>query len=282
MSWWSTLPSQIDPVAFSIFSLEIRYYGLMYLTAFLTAYLLMRWRIKKKEVEGLKKYKQKEVTKNLDDIFTWSILGLLIGARLGYFLFYQTIILFTKPWQVLWPFSEAGDFIGFAGMSFHGGLIGIIIATFIIIKKRKLNYLTWAELAIPTIPIAYTWGRIGNWLNGELWGRVTTHPIGQIFPNDPDKLLRHPSQLYEAFLEGIIVFLIIWPFRNNPWMKKNVLWLYLILYSLARFVSEFYREPDTHIGLHAFSLSTGQYLALATVLFAIVAAYISHVRQTRS
>lgn len=265
-TWWQQLPLNIDPVIFRIFGLEIRYYGLMYIVSFLTVYALVRWRIKKQETIFTSKHKVSDLLKQTEDLFLWAMLGLLIGARVGYFLFYQTSILLTKPWLVIWPFGEAGNFIGFAGMSFHGGLIGVIIAGYLFIKKYNYSFQNWAELVIPAIPLGYTWGRIGNWLNGELWGRPTTSPVGQVFASDPDQLVRHPSQLYEAGLEGFGVFLILWPLRNNAWVKDNVLGLYLVLYSIARFISEFYRQPDAHLGLRSFSLTTGQYLALGTVI----------------
>ena len=155
-------------------------------------------------------------------------------------------------------------------MSYHGGLIGIIIAVAIFLKREKLCFWRVAPLFFWVAPLGYTWGRLGNFINGELYGRVTTHPIGMLFPQAPTVELRHPSQLYEAFSEGLVVFLLLTWFRRYEWGRKATIPLYLMGYSIARFVVEFFREPDDFIGLNTMGMSRGQMLSVAMFSVAVV------------
>lgn len=276
ISTWQNLPQQIDPVALTLGGFEIRWYGLMYLAAFLCAYLAARWRIKN-EKEFLK-YSPDFIT----DLFTWMILGLLIGARVGYILFYKFSYFLSNPLEAFMPFSfENGfEFTGIAGMSYHGGVIGVLIAGWIFVKLKKENFWELVDLVVPAIPLGYTFGRIGNFLNGELWGRTTDLSIGMYFPRSAQTIegtqeimLRHPSQLYEAFFEGIVLFIILWSLRNFTKKKLpegSMLALYLIGYGIFRFFIEYVREPDAHLGFVLFEFSMGQVLCLGMILLAVI------------
>ena len=246
----------ISPIIFSLGPFAVRWYGAMYVLAFATFAWLMVQRIK-----------GKEVLVNKDQLFDYMVaaaIGLLLGGRLGYALFYAPSFYFANPLQIIWPF-HAGQFVGIGGMSFHGGLIGVITATYWFARKHNWSFWQLADNFVPAIPLAYTWGRIGNFLNGELWGRPTKAPIGMIFPRDPLGVPRHPSQLYEAFLEGIIVGVFLWKFRNHPKLQGKLLPAFLMLYAIARFIVEFFREPDTHLGAILGPLSMGQ--VLSTIMF---------------
>ncbi len=254
---WQTLPFHISPVAFSLGSLAIRWYSLSYLIAFLTIYLLLRWRIKKEE--GINKK-----ILLLDELMLSGIVGLLIGARVGYVLFYDLGSFFENPFSLFWPFSEDG--FGLSGMSFHGGLLGVLLAVYLFCRKKNISFWDLADFIIPAVPLGYFFGRVGNFLNGELFGRETDALWGMIFPTDPEKLVRHPSQLYEAIGEGLLIFAILWPLRNHPRLKHKFFGLYLILYGLVRFIIEFVRQPDLHLGFVLFNLTMGQILSLIMVI----------------
>lgn len=276
INWWQNLPSQIDPVAFNLGPIPIRWYGLMYIAAFLTAYLLIRYRIKSDP--PILKMPSKKLLETIDNLFLWGLIGVLVGGRLGYIIFYSTSTIWTNPLSIIWPFTN-GSFVGIAGMSFHGGLIGAAIA--FIIFTKKYNYKLWSitDLLLPAVPLGYTFGRIGNWLNGELWGRVTNSAIGQYFAQAPSNQLRHPSQLYEALGEGIILFLIIWPLRNKL-KPGQISGLFLVGYALARIIVEFFREPDAHIGFIAGPFSLGQILSGLMLIIGVFIFYKNRTKQS--
>ncbi len=241
----------------SLGPLRLHWYGIMYIVAFATFTLLALYR--------LQKHEGPYTPNNIFDFLVWAAVGLLAGGRLGYALFYAPSFFLANPFALIWPFQD-GSFVGISGMSYHGGLIGVIIATVLFTKKFKLNLSSFADFAIPCIPFAYTWGRLGNFLNGELWGRPTEAAVGVIFANDVTGLPRHPSQLYEAALEGLVVGIILWTLRNNKKLQGRFLGLYLVLYALARFVVEFFREPDAHLGAVLGPLSMGQVLSLGMII----------------
>lgn len=243
--------------------LPFRWYAMMYLVAFGITYVLFRWQVKKKGLNITK-----EETGNF---FTFVIVGLLLGARiLGTLGYDPEGYYWRQPWMILWPFRD-GQF-GFSGLSYHGGLIGALVSGVIYARWKKIDLLQWADLAAFGAPLGYTFGRIGNFINGELYGRVTTAPWGVLFPNATKlpvrepwvrevmaqvgigedavvngmvNLPRHPSQLYEAFSEGILIFLIFWlVFSHREWFKGFYLTLYIVFYGIARFVVEYFRTPD--------------------------------------
>jgi len=185
--------------------------------------------------------------------------GVIIGGRLGYVFFYNFSFYLAHPLAVISPLDfVTGELVGIYGMSYHGGLIGIFIATLFFIKKYKLNFWTFSDFVIPAIPLGYFFGRIGNFLNGELFGRATNSVLGMYFPSDSLGVLRHPSQLYEAFTEGFLLFIFLWIWRNEKKLQSKFLALYLIGYAVARFLAEFFREPDAQIGFIFGILTLGQ------------------------
>ncbi len=258
--FWQHIPEHINPNIIQIGQFQIRYYGLMYIIAFSIVYLLTLYRIKNERHAYSKEL--------IQDYFVWAILGLMLGARLGYVLFYNLNFYISHPLEIILPFSftDGFRFTGLAGMSYHGGLIGILLATVLFCHKNKINFRHFADLFTPAIPLGYTFGRIGNFINGELYGRVTTKPWGMYFPLDMTNQLRHPSQLYEAFFEGVFLFIILWSIRKKSAVNGLLLPLYLIGYGLVRFFIEFVREPDPQLGSIIGFLTMGQLLCLFMIL----------------
>jgi len=257
---WQHLPERVDPVLLSIGSFELQYYGLMYIVAFGVTYGMVRWRISREgrfDLPGTQ----------IQDLTTAMILGLIVGARLGYVLFYNAAYFLRHPLEIFLPFtfSEGISFTGITGMSYHGGLIGVISASYLYIRRQKLSFRQMADLYVPVIPLGYTFGRLGNFINGELYGRITDMPIGMVFPQAADGLLRHPSQLYEAFFEGIFLFILLWNLRRVDRPSGAMLSFYLIGYGTVRFVIEFFREPDAHLGLVIAFFSMGQILCFSMI-----------------
>ena len=264
MNWWQHLPGNIDPTIFSLGSFQLRWYGTMYLVAFAVVYFLVMYRYR---TEGIRI--KKEVAQNW---FGLAVLGVLIGGRIGYVLFYDPGMILDNPLGIILPFdfSNGIRFTGLAGMSFHGGLIAVFLLTLWYCKKYNVNFWQMADLLVPAIPLGYTFGRIGNFINGELYGRVTNVPWGMYFPNDPSGQLRHPSQLYEAFGEGILLFVILWSLRKNQKLSGLFLPLYLIGYGVVRFFIEFVRQPDAHLGTVLGPFSMGQILCFAMIIGGVV------------
>lgn len=259
--WWQHLPEHMDPVIFEIGSFKLQYYGLMYIVAFAITYGLATYRLRREDRFQID-------AEQLQGLMTAMILGLIVGARLGYVLFYNLSYYLDHPLEIILPFEFSGGirFTGITGMSYHGGLVGVVVATVIFVRKNRLDFFGMADLIVPCIPLGYTFGRLGNFINGELFGRVTTHPIGMFFPFAPGSGRRHPSQLYEAFFEGIVLFIVLWAVKNRVTTRGAMLALYLMGYGLVRFFIEYTRQPDAHLGFIFFSLSMGQLLCLAMIL----------------
>jgi phosphatidylglycerol:prolipoprotein diacylglycerol transferase len=260
-TWWQHLPQNISPVIFEIGWFKLQYYGLMYIVAFGITFLLVLYRLKHEKQFGF-------TTDQIKDIMTYLILGLIAGARLGYVLFYNFSYYIKHPLEIILPFSFSNGmtFTGISGMSYHGGLIGATFAAWVYIYRAKLDWWSAVDLFVPVIPLGYTFGRLGNFINGELFGRVTTSPIGMYFPMAaPAGELRHPSQLYEAFFEGIFLFVILWSIRKIKRSNGTMLALYLIGYGIVRFFIEYFREPDAHLGFVLLSFSMGQLLCLLMI-----------------
>jgi len=245
----------IDPVIISLGFLQIRWYGLAYVLGFIIGIYIIRL-INKKFSLPLK-------NKIIDDFFIWSILSVILGGRLGYILFYQTNSILNSPLDIL--------FIWQGGMSFHGGLIGLILSILFYCKKRSLNFFQLSDLIATVAPIGIFFGRLANFINIELYGRVTNFPFAMIY-NKIDNLPRHPSQLYEAFFEGIILFIILY-FSCSKNFKKNKYGLntsfFLIFYGFFRFILEFLREPDIQLGLYYNFFTMGQFLSIPMIVFGI-------------
>jgi len=257
---WQHLPYHINPNIVEIGSFQIRYYSLMYIVAFLLTYILVSYRVKSENYN----YK----TEIIQDFFIWAIVGLIFGARLGFVFFYNFGYYMRNPLEILLPFEFAHGmrYVGISGMSYHGGALGVLVASLIFFRKHNIPFWSFADLVCPAVPLGYTFGRIGNFINGELYGRVTGMPWGMYFPLDLTHQLRHPSQLYEAFFEGIFLFLILWSIRKKKPFDGFLLSTYLTGYGFVRFVIEYFREPDPNHGLIWGVLSMGQILCLLMML----------------
>jgi phosphatidylglycerol:prolipoprotein diacylglycerol transferase len=265
--WWQHLPSHLDPVLIHLGALRIQWYGLMYLVAFTVVYFLARARCRNED--RFRMYDE-EFLKN---IMTYSFIGVLAGGRLGYVLFYNLKYYALHPFEVIAPFSFHGGFhfTGISGMSYHGGVVGAIVGGYLFCRRQKVDFWNLCDLYFPIAPLGYTFGRLGNFINGELWGRVTDHPIGMYFPLSPDPdLLRHPSQLYEAFFEGIFLFAVFLLLRRLKLPKGSMFPAYIFGYGFVRFFIEFFREPDRHLGFVLMGkFSRGQELCAAMMIFAV-------------
>ncbi len=247
----------MDPVIFSIGGFAVRWYGMMYIIAFAVVYLLTRYRIKSEKLSCSPTF--------VGDALTWAMVGVLLGGRLGYLIFYSFPEFIANPIGSIIPLNLSGgcSFSGIAGMSYHGGAIGVIIAIVLFCRSRNEPFLKTIDLFITALPLGYTFGRIGNFINGELYGRTTDAALGMYFPLAPGFALRHPSQLYEAFFEGIVLFIILWTIRRKSPYPGFLSGLYLFGYGFVRFFIEFFREPDEHLGFIFMQLSMGQLLCIA-------------------
>ncbi len=264
-NWWQHLPQHISPVIFQIGSFKLQYYGLMYLVAFAITYGLVLYRLKRED-------RFRITRQQVNDLTTVIILGLMVGARLGYVVFYNLPYFLKHPLEIFLPFefSNGITFTGISGMSYHGGLIGILIAAGLYVRRNGLDLREVADLYIPGIPLGYTFGRLGNFINGELYGRITSAPIGMYFPLAPERALRHPSQLYEAFFEGVFLFAVLWSVRKARAPRGAMLAFYLAGYGVVRFFIEFFREPDAHLGFVVGIFSMGQVLCAAMIAAGLV------------
>jgi phosphatidylglycerol:prolipoprotein diacylglycerol transferase len=263
--WWQHLPGNLSPVLIEIGPLSLRYYGLMYVVAFMIVYFLAVYRINHEPHIPISK-------KQAGDLMTAMILGLIIGARIGYVVFYNFSYYLNHPLEIMLPFdfSNGIKFIGIAGMSYHGGLIGVVLSAMWYCRKANVRFPEAADLVIPGIPLGYTFGRLGNFINNELYGRTTHSAIGMYFPSAPGKDLRHPTQLYEAFFEGVFLFLILWFLRRARLPKGAMIPVYLFGYGFVRFFIEFFREPDAQLGFVFLWFTMGQVLCFAMISCSII------------
>lgn len=266
-NFYQNLPLHINPIALKIGFFSLTWYSLMYLVTFIIIYFLLKWRVKN-DSKIFPDFVL--VFKNIENFFVYAIIGIIIGARLGYVFFYDPHFFLQNPWQIISPFNAEGNFVGIYGLSYHGGLIGIIIASIFFAKKYEVNFWRLADFIVPAIPLGYFFGRLGNFFNGELYGRLTEKSWGMYFLDENSNImLRHPSQLYEALFEGIVLFLILWLLRNNQRIMGKLLPFYIFLYGLFRFVIEFFREPDSQIGLILGFLSLGQIFSLVMIAVSV-------------
>ena len=245
----------INPIFLSLGFIDIRWYSLAYIFAFILGSIII------KKINNVS-YRLISDDK-IDKFFIWAIIGVILGGRIGYVLFYQTNLFFTKPTYILEIWN--------GGMSFHGGLIGMILSIYLFSLKYKLQFFYLSDLVSLVAPIGLFLGRISNFINTELYGRVTDFPLAIIYPLI-DKNPRHPSQLYEAFFEGIILFIILlYYFTKKPhkFIIGNISGLFLIFYSIFRFLIEYLREPDYHLGLVFYYFSMGQLLCIPFLLAGI-------------
>lgn len=244
---------KIDPVAFSIGSLEMHWYGIMYLIGFALGWILGRYRAGKPGSGWTKT--------EVDDLLTWVMLGVIIGGRLGYVLFYDLHAYLEHPLEILK--------IWHGGMSFHGGLLGALGAFWYFAKSRGRSFWNVSDFVSPLVPQALFWGRLGNFINGELWGKPTDLPWGMVFRGGGE-IARHPSQLYEALLEGLALFVVLWIYSSVKRRPGQVSGVFAIGYGLARITVELVRVPDAHIGYLAYGwLTMGQLLCIPLILVGI-------------
>ena len=244
---------QFDPIAIHLGSFGIHWYGLMYLTAFVAFIVLGRWRIAHQNWQSW-------TPQMLDDALFFGALGVILGGRLGYVLFYQPAYFIEHPLEIfaLWQ----------GGMSFHGGFLGVLAAMVVFSRKYQKPWLSIMDFVAPLVPIGLGAGRMGNFINGELWGRPTDVPWGMVFPR-VDDLARHPSQLYEFGLEGIVLFGLLWWYSSKPRPAGTISALFLLGYGSFRFIAEFTREPDSYLGLLSLGMSMGQWLSLPMIIFGL-------------
>ncbi len=243
----------IDPIAFSIGSLELRWYGIMYMLAFGTAWLLGRYRASRPHSTW--------TGAQFDDVLTYGMFGVILGGRLGFVLFYDLPSYISDPTEILR--------IWHGGMSFHGGLLGVLLALYIYARTHGRTFWQVMDFVAPLVAPGLFFGRIGNFINGELWGKVTDSAWGVIFPH-AGALPRHPSQLYEAFFEGLVLFFVVWFFSSKKRHVGAVAGLFALGYGMARFGVEFVRMPDAHLGYLAFNwLTMGQVLSLPLIAIGV-------------
>ncbi|MCR4942292.1 MAG: prolipoprotein diacylglyceryl transferase [Campylobacter sp.] len=263
MSDWNDIYNHFDPVAFTLFGFNVHWYGIMYVLALLSALWVAKYFVKKDEIP---------ITDSmLDNYFFWVEIGVILGARLGFIAIYsgEALWYFTHPWQIFNPFYN-GEFVGIRGMSYHGAVLGFLLATLLFCKKYKQNLWMLLDLCAISIPFGYFFGRIGNFLNQELFGRITDVPWAIKVLG----VMRHPSQLYEAVLEGLVIFIILFFYRKFKKFNGELICLYCVLYTLARFICEFYREPDVGIGFVFMGFSMGQILSFLMFIFGVVVFFI--------
>ena len=240
----------IDPVFLRIGPLEFRWYGLMYILGFIAAYFIV--------IRGVRKRALPLTADDVADVIFYLAVGVILGGRMGYILFYNASYYLEHPLKVFAVWE--------GGMSFHGGLIGVVLAGFLVARKKGLGFFTLADLCVITAPVGLGLGRLGNFINGELYGRVTDMPWGVTF-RDGGPMPRHPSQLYEAILEGPVLFTILMIVGRRERPAGVIFWIFIAFYGLFRFFVEFFREPDSQLGLLLGPFSMGQLLSFPMFLF---------------
>jgi phosphatidylglycerol:prolipoprotein diacylglycerol transferase len=240
---------QFDPVAFTIGPLAVRWYGLMYLVGFALFVVLGKLRARRELLTGWH-------PRDIDDMLFYGVLGVILGGRLGYVLFYKPLYYLANPLEIFAVWT--------GGMSFHGGFLGVLLAMWLFAGRRGKRWLDVTDFIAPLVPLGLAAGRLGNFINGELWGRPTDGPWGMVFPQ-ADNLARHPSQLYQFALEGMVLFLVLWWYTGRRRPMGAPSGLFLIGYGAFRFIAEYAREPDSFLGLLAGGLTMGQWLSLPMI-----------------
>ncbi|HEQ71680.1 MAG TPA: prolipoprotein diacylglyceryl transferase [Spirochaetia bacterium] len=297
--------------------LPFRWYGLMYILAFLTAYLLFMYQIKKRKLEIEKD--------TIINAFFWGIVGLLVGARIFYMLFFDTSGTFWRaPWSLLLPFNERWEFTGYSGMNYYGGVVGGVIGMVIYLRRKKQDLLEWGDMLIAGVPLGHTFGRLGNFINGELYGRLTTAPWGMVFHSEgagiraddhpaikgsasevgitlPQgsqmvDLPRHPTQVYEMLFESLMIWAILWfIFRTRKPFKGFIIGLYIAIYGVVRFVIDYFRMPlrdhfllklgpqnnPVYLLLSPFNFTLDQLFSLLMVIGGVVFLWYRHRKSQR-
>ena len=256
----------IDPVLFRLGPIAIRWYGLMYVFALTAAFFMIKARAAKHQVALS--------LDNLHDLILYAAVGVILGGRLGYILFYNLPYYIESPIKLLAVWE--------GGMSFHGGLLGVIVAVGVFCQRKGRTFYAIADLAAPAVPIGLGLGRLGNFINGELYGRATDVPWCMVFSRTGGgPLCRHPSQLYEAFLEGALLFALVWAVGRRPRAPGTVFWAFIAGYGACRAFVELFREPDAHLGLLAGMISMGQVLSLPMLALGLCMIWLVQRKQSR-
>ncbi|HVR49303.1 MAG TPA: prolipoprotein diacylglyceryl transferase [Pseudorhodoferax sp.] len=248
---------QIDPVALQIGPVAIHWYGITYLVAFGLFMLLGNLRLRHEPFASLV---PPWTRKDVEDILFLGVVGVVVGGRLGYCLFYKPGYYLTHPLEILYVWQ--------GGMAFHGGMLGVIAAMLWFARSRQRPWMQVADFVAPCVPTGLAAGRVGNFINGELWGRFASPdlPWGMVFPQSGSMLARHPSQVYQFLLEGLLLFVLLWLYARKRRAQGQVAAAFLIGYGLLRFTAEFFREPDAFLGLLSLGMSMGQWLCVPMVL----------------
>ncbi len=246
---------EINPIALSLGPLLIRWYGLMYVAAFLQFFYLGRARLQKNPQLITQKWQEK----SLDDLLFYGFFGVVLGGRLGEVFFYEPAYFFSNPLKIIAVWE--------GGLSFHGGFLGVLCAMFFFAYKNKRHFFEVTDFIAPLIPLGLMFGRIGNFINGELWGRVAdvNLPWAMVFRH-VDNLPRHPSQIYQALLEGLLLFILLWIYAKKPRTRGQISGAFLFGYGFFRFIAEFFRTPDAGIFGQSDVISMGQYLSMPMIL----------------
>jgi phosphatidylglycerol---prolipoprotein diacylglyceryl transferase len=244
---------QFNPIAIQLGPIAVHWYGLMYLLGFIQFLALGRLRIEQPQIKS-----QGFIKEDLEDFLFYAVLGVIVGGRLGYCLFYLPSHYLMHPVDIFKVWQ--------GGMSFHGGFLGVVVALAWFAKKRSMPFFQVADMIAPLVPFGLAFGRIGNFINGELWGRPTTVPWGMIFPQAGDDLVRHPSQLYEFAGEGLILGICLWLYARNPRRTAQTSGAFMLGYGFFRFLAEFTREPDRFLGTLSLGLSMGQWLSVPMIV----------------
>lgn len=254
---------QFNPVALQLGPLSIHWYGISYLVAFALFFVLARRRLRHPQFAVVQSPAPWS-SRDLEDMLFWGVLGVILGGRLGYCLFYKPAFYLAHPLQVFAVWE--------GGMSFHGGLLGVLLAMALWSHRRQRPWLQVMDLVAPCVPLGLACGRIGNFINGELWGRVASPdlPWAMVFPQSGSLLPRHPSELYEVLLEGILLFILLWLYGRGPRRTGQVSGAFLVGYGVFRFIVEFFREPDAHLGLLALGWTMGQWLCVPMVVAGVL------------
>ncbi|MGV2871713.1 prolipoprotein diacylglyceryl transferase [Colwellia sp. E150_009] len=256
----------IDPIIFSIGPVALRWYGMMYLVGFIGAMFIAN--------KAADKSQGVWTREQVSDLLFYGFLGVVLGGRIGYVLFYQWEYFLSDP---LYLFQ-----IWEGGMSFHGGLLGVTTAVYLFARKTQKSFLSVGDFVVPLVPIGLGMGRLGNFINAELWGRQTDVPWAMVFPTDSLQLPRHPSQLYEFFLEGVVLFIIMYFVTRKPRSLGLASGVFLIGYGVFRSIVEFYREPDAHLGLYFSFMSKGQILSIPMILAGMLIIYLGCLTQAKT
>lgn len=250
----------LNPIAFEIGPLVVHWYGLMYLLAFFIAWLGLRYRVRQFQL-GWDQHK-------ISDLVFYAAVGVIIGGRLGYILFYNFLEFLHAPWIIFEVWR--------GGMSYHGGMIGVAIALWLWARHYQETYFAITDLVAPLVPLGLAFGRLGNFINGELWGRVTTLPWGMIYPH-AGPLPRHPSEIYELLTEGVLLFIILWIYSNQRPPRRALSGAFLLGYGCFRIFCECFREPDSQLGFLIFPwLTMGQILSIPMVVLGGILLYLAY------